>query len=149
MLFVTPQLSQCVACTTQNKPLVLNNACLLAGLPSTFDRSRGQIARRRRAVNLGRHALLGLLAIHDMGVYHGDFKSSNMVVSEKHGDGTAQETLKLIGMGFARELQAGCKLQPHEAGTPAYLAPETRRRAQAGPASDVYAFWAADVGARQ
>ncbi|HKO91035.1 MAG TPA: serine/threonine-protein kinase, partial [Polyangiaceae bacterium] len=74
-------------------------------------------------------ALEGLLALHDLGVVHGDFTPDNVLV-EASGGGV------LIDLGCARP-----RGQSSEsiAGTPGFLAPELQQSGTADVASDLYA----------
>ncbi|GLW97031.1 serine/threonine-protein kinase [Microtetraspora sp. NBRC 16547] len=72
-----------------------------------------------------------LAAVHQAGVVHRDFKPANVLLG---ADGP-----RVIDFGIARHLDAVTK-SGGLVGTPAYMAPEQISGAQAGPASDVFAW---------
>jgi serine/threonine protein kinase len=74
-------------------------------------------------------ALEGLLALHDLGVVHGDFTPDNVLV-EASGGGV------LIDLGCARPRGQSSETI---AGTPGFLAPELLASGTADVASDLYA----------
>lgn len=74
-------------------------------------------------------ALEGLVALHQLGVVHGDFTPDNILV-QRDGSGV------LIDLGCARPLgQVGSEVS----GTPGFLAPELLMSGRAQPAGDLYA----------
>jgi tRNA A-37 threonylcarbamoyl transferase component Bud32 len=79
-----------------------------------------------QAVGIVRGALLGLAAVHNLGVVHRDVAPSNILVS------LAGES-KLADFGLAAPVGAS-----GAAGTPAYMSPEAVQSGPLTPASDVY-----------
>jgi serine/threonine protein kinase len=78
-----------------------------------------------------------LVAIHQAGVVHRDFKPRNVLLGP---DGP-----RVIDFGIARALDGGTiTTSGVGVGTPAYMAPEQFRGDRAGPAADVFA-WAATM----
>ncbi|MFI0354073.1 serine/threonine-protein kinase [Actinomadura sp. 9N407] len=78
-----------------------------------------------------------LVAIHQAGVVHRDFKPHNVLLGP---DGP-----RVIDFGIARALDAGTiTTSGMGIGTPAYMAPEQLRGERAGPAADVFA-WASTM----
>ncbi|MEW2360004.1 serine/threonine-protein kinase, partial [Spirillospora sp. NPDC029432] len=74
-----------------------------------------------------------LVAIHQAGVVHRDFKPHNVLLGP---DGP-----RVIDFGIARALDAGTITSSGQGvGTPAYMAPEQLRGERAGPAADVFAW---------
>ncbi|MEV0975097.1 serine/threonine protein kinase [Microtetraspora glauca] len=72
-----------------------------------------------------------LAAVHQAGVVHRDFKPANVLLG---ADGP-----RVIDFGIARHLDSATK-SGGLVGTPAYMSPEQIAGAQAGPASDVFAW---------
>ena len=85
----------------------------------------------------------GLVAAHQAGITHRDFKPDNVIVSE----GGA---VRVADFGLARSASSDHSAEDSEggaargitsiAGTPAYMAPEQRRNGSFSAASDQYAF---------
>jgi tetratricopeptide (TPR) repeat protein len=103
-------------------------------------------ARRQLSTDERLLLLLGVCAAmeyaHARGVLHRDLKPDNVLV-------TADGTPKVTDFGLAKRLEgAGGKAGPTQSGavlgTPSYMAPEqaSGRRAEVGPATDVYALGA-------
>ncbi len=111
---------------------------------------------RRQLLGVFVEAGRGLLAAHDSGLVHRDFKPENVMVDlDDHGH---PSRVRVLDFGLAR-LHAATAGEPstehsedqaapeHEAmtqtgtilGTPAYMAPE-QRRGDVGPSSDQFAF---------
>ncbi len=101
----------------------------------------------RALIRLGADAAEALGAAHAQGIIHGDFKPENIVVRP---DGR----VKLLDFGIARPLMvdtAGitrtepvptCPIDPHTAGTLAYMAPEQLKGAPTDARADLFAFGA-------
>jgi serine/threonine protein kinase len=75
----------------------------------------------------------GLAHMHDRGVFHGDIKPNNVMLS-RAGD------VKIIDYGLARiRGEGGTRVQ----GTPEYMAPETCRKKLVNERTDIFNFGAA------
>ncbi|GAA3844424.1 hypothetical protein GCM10022226_79440 [Sphaerisporangium flaviroseum] len=73
-----------------------------------------------------------LVAIHQAGIVHRDFKPSNVLLGT---DGP-----RVIDFGIAKALDKISTLTSRVVGTPAYLTPEQLAGEQAGPAADMFAW---------
>jgi tetratricopeptide (TPR) repeat protein len=98
--------------------------------------------RETAGVLLG--AARGLLAVHEAGLLHRDFKPANVLVGV---DGRA----RVSDFGLARPMRDGDAGTSGIVGTPAYMAPQQLQGAPPTTASDVYSFcataWEAFFGA--
>jgi tetratricopeptide (TPR) repeat protein/predicted Ser/Thr protein kinase len=95
-----------------------------------------------RVLDVFAQAADGLAAAHAAGIVHRDFKPENVLVG---GDGTVRVgDFGLAQLGAPAALAAGSPATTSTstagAGTPAYLAPEVRDGATAGPRADQYSF---------
>ncbi|MGN9839616.1 serine/threonine-protein kinase [Nonomuraea sp. H19] len=73
-----------------------------------------------------------LVAIHQAGIVHRDFKPSNVVL--------APDGPRVIDFGIARALDFASTLTGAAIGTPSYMAPEQLAEAAPGPESDMFAW---------
>jgi hypothetical protein len=120
----------------------------------TMEMLRGETLRERLATQPFRPNELAsvilqmaraLAAVHEGGVVHRDFKPENVMLVASADGGPAR--VVVMDFGLARPtaaLPAPPRDDDHRSwtmsGTPAYMAPELRGGATAGPLSDVYAF---------
>ncbi|MFI7700843.1 serine/threonine protein kinase [Nonomuraea sp. NPDC049480] len=73
-----------------------------------------------------------LVAIHQAGIVHRDFKPSNVVL--------ASDGPRVIDFGIARALDFTSTLTGAVIGTPSYMAPEQLTESNPGPKSDMFAW---------
>ncbi|WP_198654659.1 serine/threonine-protein kinase, partial [Nocardia aurea] len=76
--------------------------------------------------------ITALVAIHQAGIVHRDFKPSNVLLGS---DGP-----RVIDFGIARALDLTSTLTASAIGTPSYMAPEQLTEASPGPPSDMFAW---------
>ncbi|MEU8102734.1 protein kinase [Nonomuraea muscovyensis] len=76
--------------------------------------------------------ITALLAIHQAGIVHRDFKPSNVLLGS---DGP-----RVIDFGIARALDLTSSLTASAIGTPSFMAPEQLTDATPGPATDMFAW---------
>ncbi|TMR89813.1 serine/threonine-protein kinase [Nonomuraea basaltis] len=76
--------------------------------------------------------ITALVAIHQAGIVHRDFKPSNVVL--------ASDGPRVIDFGIARALDLSSTLTGAAIGTPSYMAPEQLTEASPGPKSDMFAW---------
>ncbi|MFC6085424.1 serine/threonine-protein kinase, partial [Sphaerisporangium aureirubrum] len=90
-------------------------------------------ARRGAALyRLAIGTVTALVAIHQAGIVHRDFKPSNVLLA---ADGP-----RVIDFGIAKALDKTSTLTSMVVGTPAYMTPEQLAGEQAGPAADMFAW---------
>ncbi len=95
-----------------------------------------------RAVHLVLAASRALAEAHDKGMVHRDIKPENLFVASAGGE---RDFIKVLDFGIVRrgdETGETLTQEGHLAGTPAFMAPEVGRGADADPRSDVYALGA-------
>ncbi|MFB4301122.1 serine/threonine-protein kinase [Actinomadura sp. NTSP31] len=81
-----------------------------------------------------------LVAIHEAGIVHRDFKPANVLVGP---DGP-----RVIDFGIARIVESSTTVSGGLIGTPAYMSPEQAAGGRAGPETDVFA-WGGVMGLRR
>jgi hypothetical protein len=90
-------------------------------------------AAHERVVELLLVAARALGRAHLKGIFHGDFKPDNVIV-------TPEGTLKIIDFGLSRNAGVAGPADAKGAGTAAYMAPEQARGAPVDHKSDLYSF---------
>jgi serine/threonine-protein kinase PknK len=102
--------------------------------------------RLRGATSAQREVLAGVVAhavgraleeLHQAGIHHGDVKAANVLCATTVPvrDAADDRGATLIDLGLAGDVGSGAL-----GGTPRYASPELRERAEAGPASDLWAL---------
>ncbi len=93
------------------------------------------------ALPLVRQMAAGLEALHQQGIVHRDFKTSNVLIAESS---TGVQRAVITDFGLARPQEETMTLDaqgiPHIMGTPDYMAPEQLTGKSVTTATDVYAF---------
>jgi eukaryotic-like serine/threonine-protein kinase len=112
---------------------------LVEGADLTGRLDQGVLSLRQTA-EVGFDLAEGLEYLHSRGVVHRDVKPANVLMVE-YRTGDTRLRAKLTDFGIAR-LSDSARLTPGglTTGTAAYLSPEQVQRAEASPASDVYAL---------
>ena len=87
---------------------------------------------RDRGVQIARQLCAGLSAAHDRGVLHRDLKPANVMI-----DGRGNVRITDFGLATAIRDQGS---SDSLVGTPAYIAPEQRQRAETSIRSDIYSL---------
>ncbi|NRQ38896.1 serine/threonine protein kinase, partial [Nonomuraea sp. NN258] len=101
--------------------------------PTLADVVREQGPRSGAALHrLAIGTVTALVAIHQAGIVHRDFKPSNVVL--------APDGPRVIDFGIARALDLSSTLTGTALGTPAYMAPEQLNAESPGPPSDMFAW---------
>jgi tetratricopeptide (TPR) repeat protein/predicted Ser/Thr protein kinase len=109
----------------------------------------GRSRRWRRVVEVFRQAAHGLVAIHDAGLVHRDFKPENVLIGRRGA-------VKVADFGLARAMETGDGSAPNLeidgpldlsvtatgtiVGTPAYMAPEILQGGRGDARSDQFSF---------
>jgi eukaryotic-like serine/threonine-protein kinase len=94
-----------------------------------------------RVVFLLEQVLGALGEAHSIGLIHRDIKPANLMVCRRGG---LADFVKVLDFGLAKQLSGAVDISLGEAlvGTPHYLAPESIRGKDVGPAADLYALGA-------
>ncbi|MEV4168953.1 serine/threonine-protein kinase [Nonomuraea sp. NPDC049709] len=101
--------------------------------PTLADVVREQGPRSGAALHrLAIGTVTALVAIHQAGIVHRDFKPSNVLL--------ASDGPRVIDFGIARALDLSSTLTGAVIGTPSYMAPEQLSGAGPGPKSDMFAW---------
>jgi serine/threonine protein kinase len=93
------------------------------------------------ALSLARQMAAGLDALHEQGIVHRDFKTSNVIIADAPS-GTQRAVITDFGLARPREETMTIDAQgvPHIMGTPDYMAPEQLTGKPVTTATDVYAL---------
>ena len=100
--------------------------------------------REREALPLVRSMVAALVAAHQAGIVHRDFKSGNVMIVPR-AEGSPRVVVMDFGLATddSRERRTSLTRTRETAltaGTPAYMAPEQIEGKRAGPAADIYAL---------
>jgi serine/threonine protein kinase len=93
----------------------------------------------RDIAHIGYDMAEALQYVHHRGVVHRDIKPSNILMVDYRDDGTRPRA-KLTDFGIARTGASRSLEEGATTGTAAYISPEQVRRAEIGPASDIYSL---------
>src|SRR4051812_25696804 len=80
--------------------------------------ANGGAARPDAAVRVAKDTLLGLAAVHKLGLVHRDIKPANLWIEEPSG------AVKVLDFGLTRGVDDGVTAEGGVLGTPAYMSPE-------------------------
>ncbi|MBF8194653.1 serine/threonine protein kinase, partial [Nonomuraea sp. K274] len=101
--------------------------------PTLADVVRAQGPRSGTSLHrLAIGTVTALVAIHQAGIVHRDFKPSNVIL--------ASDGPRVIDFGIAKALDHTSTLTGAVIGTPSFMAPEQLTEAAPGPASDMFAW---------
>jgi serine/threonine-protein kinase len=100
------------------------------------DRLQGRPASVEEGLGIGLQVARGLQAVHDHGIIHRDFKTSNIMID-------AKGVVRLMDFGIAKA--AGSETSSasgtgHAIGTPEYMSPEQARGVSVDLRSDIYSL---------
>ncbi|WP_346114993.1 serine/threonine-protein kinase, partial [Nonomuraea maheshkhaliensis] len=103
------------------------------GGPTLADVVREQGPRTGTSLHrLAIGTITALVAIHQAGIVHRDFKPSNVLL--------ASDGPRVIDFGIAKALDLSSTLTVAVIGTPSYMAPEQLTQSNPGPRSDMFAW---------
>ncbi|MEV5890846.1 serine/threonine protein kinase [Nonomuraea fuscirosea] len=101
--------------------------------PTLADVVRAQGPRTGTSLHrLAIGTITALVAIHQAGIVHRDFKPSNVLL--------ASDGPRVIDFGIAKALDLSSTLTVAVIGTPSYMAPEQLTQSNPGPRSDMFAW---------